>query len=62
MTVAELIRELQAMPGHWPVHVEVKPFDTSPDDTGYHYTLDVQRHNFPTQGNMAVIRLGLANG
>jgi hypothetical protein len=58
MTVQELREALAAMPGHWPVHVEVRA-DGSGGGAGtdYLYTLDVQRDNFPTQGNMAVIRI-----
>ena len=55
MNVQELREALADLPGHWPVHVAVPAADLG--GTDYLYTLDVQRDNFPTQGNMAVIRL-----
>lgn len=62
MTVSDMIEKLQAMPGHWPVHVAI-PKDGSGGgaDTDFEYTLDVERGNFPTYGNMAVVLLGLGN-
>jgi hypothetical protein len=58
MTVAELISELQGMPGHWPVHVEIKADGSGGGaDWDYLYTLEAVRSHFPTQGNMAVIRI-----
>lgn len=61
MTVADLIRELQALPGHWPVHVEATADGSGGGaDKEYHYVLDVQRGNFPSRGCMAVIRTALA--
>lgn len=58
MTVDQLREALATMPGHWPVHVAV-PADGSGGgaDTDYLYTLDVERENFPSQGNMAVITI-----
>lgn len=62
MTVAELREALAAMPGHWPVHVEIST-DSSGSVSGegwstdFHYTLDCTPSNFPTSGCMAVIRL-----
>ena len=58
MTGSQLIERLQALPGHWPVHVAM-PADGSGGgaDTDYLYTLDVERENFPSQGNMAVITI-----
>jgi hypothetical protein len=58
VTVADLIRELQQMPGHWPVHVEVRADGSGGGaDTDYLYTLDCVPSSFPTQGSMAVIRI-----
>lgn len=61
MTVDQLREALATMPGHWPVHVAV-PADGSGGgaDTNYLYTLDVERENFPSQGNMAVITINRA--
>ncbi len=56
MNVQELREALADLPGHWPVHVAV-PAGGPMGGTDYLYTLEVQRDNFPTQGNMAVIRL-----
>ncbi len=58
MTVSDLIRELEALPGHWPVHVAVRADGSGGGaDTDFLFTLDVQRDNFPSQGTMAVIRV-----
>lgn len=58
MNVQELREALADLPGHWPVHVAVKAGGSGGGaDTDYLYTLDVQRDNFPSQGNMAVIRI-----
>lgn len=59
MNVAQLIEALQAMPGHLPVHVEVNSDHDRGhgQDTDYLYTLDCVQSNFPSQGNMAVIRI-----
>lgn len=60
MNVQELREALADLPGHWPVHVAVRADGSGGGaDTDYLYTLDVVRDNFPTQGNMAVIRLDL---
>jgi hypothetical protein len=58
MNVQELREALADLPGHWPVHVAVRA-DASGGGAGidYLYTLEVERDNFPTQGNMAVIRI-----
>jgi hypothetical protein len=60
MKVADLIEQLQAMPGHLPVHVAF-PADGSGGgaDTDYYYTLDCELSSFPTQGRMAVITLNM---
>lgn len=60
MTVAELMEEPQRPPAHWPVTVEVEYNEgiQSVREVLLHRTLDVQSGNFPTQGNMAIIRLG----
>ena len=60
MTVAELIEELQRLPAHWPVTVEVEYNEgfQSEREVLFHRALDVQPGNFPSQGSMAVIRLG----
>ena len=58
MNVQELREALAELPAHWPVHVAVEVGGTL-SGTDYFYTLDVQRDNFPTQGNMAVIRLDM---
>lgn len=55
MNVKELREAIAEMPGHWPVTVAVK--DEGSDAMDYLCTLDVQRDNFPTQGNIAVIRI-----
>ncbi len=58
MTVADLLRDLQQIPGHWPVFIATNEDGSGGGaDTAYLHTLDVQRDNFPTQGNMAVIRV-----
>lgn len=58
MNVQDLREALAELPGHWPVHVAVPANGSGGGaDTDFLYTLDVQRDNFPTQGNMAVIRL-----
>lgn len=63
MNVQELREALADLPDHWPVHVAVKADGSGGDaDTDYLYTLDVQRDNFPTQGNMAVIRIDYRAG
>lgn len=62
MTVAEMIEKLQAMPGHWPVHVAViEDGSGGGANTEYQYILDVERGNFPSQGGMAVIVPALAS-
>lgn len=53
ITVADLIEKLQAMPGHWPVHIEMPCNDAA--GTDYFYALDWELQSFPTQGLMAVI-------
>lgn len=59
MTVAELREQLGSFPGHWLVTVESTSDGSGGGaDTEYCLTLDVERGNFPTVGNMAVIRLG----
>lgn len=57
MTVDELRRELEALPGYWPVHVAVRSDHENGGgaDTDYLYTLAVERGSFGGQGNMAVI-------
>jgi hypothetical protein len=58
MTVQELREALATMPDHWPVHVEVRADGSGGGaDQDYFYTLDVVPDNFPSQGNMAVIRI-----
>lgn len=58
MTVTELIEQLSAMPGHWPVHVELKSeCPCCGVGTDYLYTLDAVPSNFPSQGSMALIRI-----
>jgi hypothetical protein len=55
MTVSDMIEKLQAMPGHWPVHIAVTTDGSGGcADTEYQYILDVERGNFPTHGGMAV--------
>jgi hypothetical protein len=64
MNVRELREALDNLPGHLPVHVAVNSDHDNGGgaDTDYLYTLDVQRDNFPTQGNMAVIRIDYGGG
>jgi hypothetical protein len=58
MTVDQLREALAAMPGHWPVHVEVDADGSGGGaDKDYLYTLDCERSSFPSQGNMAVITI-----
>ena len=59
MNVQQLREALADLPGHWPVHVAVNSDHDHGGgaDTDYLYTLDVQTDNFPSQGNMAVIRI-----
>jgi len=59
MNVRELREYLADMPDYWPVYVAVNSdhFDGSGADTDYLHTLDCESGNFPSQGNMAVIRL-----
>jgi hypothetical protein len=58
MNVAQLIEALQAMPGHWPVHVaDAEDGSGGGCETVYRYTLDCERGNFPTVGCMAVITI-----
>jgi hypothetical protein len=58
VTVDQLREALAGMPGHWPVHVAVDADGSGGGaDTDYLFTLDVQRENFPSQGNMAVITI-----
>jgi hypothetical protein len=60
MTVSEMIEALQALPGHWPVHIETTEDGSGGGaDTAYLYVLAVERGNFPSQGNMAVIVPGV---
>jgi hypothetical protein len=57
MTVAELIETLQAMPGHWPVHVAtVEDGSGGGADEEYLFILEVVPCSFPTYGNFCVIR------
>ena len=61
MTVAELREALEKLPGHWPVHVAVRP--NGPDvfaDEEYLYTLECVPEAYPSQGNMAVVRVNYA--
>lgn len=58
MTVAQLIRELNEIPGHLPVHVAVKADGSGGGaDTDYLYVLGAELDSFPTHGNMAVIQI-----
>lgn len=58
MNVQQLREALEKMPGHWPVHVEVREDGSGGGvDMGYYFTLDCVPSAFPTQGCMAVIRL-----
>lgn len=58
MTVQELREALTAMPDHWPVHVEVRADGSGGGaDHDYLFTLDAVPDSFPSQGNMAVIRI-----
>jgi len=59
MTVQQLREALATMPDHWPVHVAVHSHQEHGGgaDTDYLYTLDCIPENFPSQGNMAVIRI-----
>ena len=58
MNVEQLREALVAMPGHWPVHVEVAADGSGGGaDVDYLYTLEAFPSNFPRQGCMAVIRV-----
>ncbi len=58
MTVDQLREAIATMPGHWPVHVEVKADrDCTSADWDYLFTLEAVPSSFPTQGCMAVIRI-----
>ena len=62
MTVDQLREALAAMPGHWPVHIEIQTngmgqVDGRGGNSDFFYTLDCIPSNFPKQGCMAVIRL-----
>jgi hypothetical protein len=58
MKVDQLREAIALIPGHWPVHVAVLADGSGGGvDTDYFYTLGVERDNFPTQGNMAVITI-----
>lgn len=58
MTVQELREALAAMPAHLPVLVEVRADGSGGGaDHDYLFTLDCVPDNFPTQGNMAVVRI-----
>ena len=48
MTVAKLIEELQAIPGHLPVHVAIKADGSGGGaETDYHYILGAELSSFP---------------
>ncbi len=58
MTVAQLIRELQEIPGHLPVHVAVRADGSGGGaDTDYYFVAGAELDSFPTHGNMAVIQI-----
>lgn len=57
MNVNELREALEKMPGHWPVHLAVLADGSGGGaDEDYLFTLECVQENFPSQGNMAVIR------
>jgi hypothetical protein len=57
MTVQQLREALQAMPGHWPVHVKVRGNEFDGEDWDWLFTLDCVPDSFPTQGCMATITI-----
>ena len=59
MNVKTLRELLARLPDHLPVHVAVNSdhLNGDGDETYYLYTLDCEQENFPSQGNMAVIRI-----
>lgn len=60
MNVQQLIEALQAMPGHWPVHLAVTADGSGGGaDEDFLYVLECVPEAFPSQGNMAVIRANL---
>lgn len=58
MNVQQLREALNQMPGHWPVHVEVRADGSGGGaDSDYLFTLECVQENFPSQGNIAVVRI-----